>query len=294
MAPIAALVPLGAALAFPFAAMALKRAMEGRINAWGLVLVCNATVAAVFLPFLFAQGAPKAWQDYWQPLFAGAMFFLGQAAAFKSFQGELSIAIPVQGAKVLLVAILAMLALGQSAGMRVWGACGLSVAAIFLLDDPGKGKAGGPGSRRRTFLLAACAALAFAALDVALQKWSPEWGAARFGAWVFLFQGLLSACLLSIPAARVSRIPRPARKWLAAGALGMALITLGLVWVIGTYGKATQANLLYNSRCVWSVLCVWLLGKWFRNREAARSRGTMPRRLAGACMMMAAIALALA
>ncbi|MEO7426725.1 MAG: hypothetical protein ABI036_16165 [Fibrobacteria bacterium] len=82
--------------------------------------------------------------------------------------------------------------------------------------------------------------------------------------------------------------------WLLSGALAMALITFTLVNVIGAFGKATQVNLLYNSRCIWGVAAVWLAGKWFGNREAGSGgRRGMSHRLGGATLMMAAIALAL-
>src|SRR6185369_17413006 len=93
MAVLPIVVPLLAALAFPVAALALKRATAIGRDVWGLVLVCDLAVAVIFLPFLFPLRVPPAGGSWWQPLGAGAVFCAGQIAAFKSFQGELSIAI---------------------------------------------------------------------------------------------------------------------------------------------------------------------------------------------------------
>jgi hypothetical protein len=75
--------------------------------------------------------------------------------------------------------------------------------------------------------------------------------------------------------------------------VGLALITLALVATIGAYGNATQANILFNSRTVWSVIFIWLMGSWFGNREADEGRGSMAHRLMGSAPMMTAIVPAL-
>jgi hypothetical protein len=280
-------------MVFPFAALALKRAIEKTRDLGGVIFVCNVVLALVFLPLFLKAAHPVPTSAYWQPLLAGFLFFLGQVAAFKSFQGELSIAIPVQGAKVLLVAFFAQLILGQSVDARTWVASGLSVAAIHFLRDEG-----GADPRLMpawlTLIYAGFAALALAGFDIAVQKWTPGWEAHRFGPWVFLTQAFFSLTLLREPHPGRFRYGAEGWGWLLPGALGMALITFVLVMVIGTYGKATEVNLLYNSRCIWGVAAVWLAGKWFGNREAGRGgRRRMSHRLGGAGLMMAAIAMAL-
>lgn len=285
--------PLLAAVIFPFVAMALKRAMDAARDTYGVLCICNLAMALIFLPFIFRGAHEPSGPMIGQPLLAGFFFFLGQVAAFKSFQGELSIAIPVQGAKVLVVAFLSMLVLGQHVSIRIWIAAGLSVAAIYILQDRVAGEA---GRKRRlaTLIYSGLASVAFAAFDLTVQKWAPRWGAPGFGAWAFLFQALLSLSLLFFPGTKMHRYKAELWRWLILGAGGMALITLGLVLVIGATGNATQVNLLFNSRCVWGVLFVWLTGKWFGNREAKKSgRGIMTHRLEGAGLMMAAIVLAL-
>lgn len=323
---IPVLVPFAAAIAFPFATMALKRAMELNRDSWGTLFICNAAIALICLPLLLwdpgtlpAQGAdpaagtaagsaPGSAADsipgpaLWQPLLSGLLFFLAQAAAFRSFAtGELSVAIPAQGSKVLMVAGLTVAMLGQSVSPRLWSAAALTVAAMYFLRDPESGD-GEKKRDRSTLVYALIAAACFAAFDVSIQKWSPAWGALRFAPWAFLAQAVLSLSLL--PLAKKNgfqnrfhgrfRYSARAWAWLLWGSLGLGIITLALVAVIGAFGKATLVNILFNSRCVWSVVFIWCAGRWFGNREAKAGRHAMGRRLAGATMMMAAILLALA
>ncbi len=288
--PIA--LPLLAALVFPIGALALKRATQKGRDVWGMVLVCDFAVALVFLPLLFPLRGPPPGAAWWQPLAAGAVFCLGQIAAFKSFQGDLSIAIPMQGAKVLVVAVMAWLALGQSLGLKFWAAAALSVAAIYFLNEPGPAK-DGPHRLLATSLWAGLAAIAFAAFDVSMQAWSPIWGAHAFSAYAFAAQAVFSLPLLALPPRRRFRYPAADWGWVALGAGTMAFITLGLALTIGGYGQAALVNLVFNSRCVASVIFVWLAGKKFGDREADSGRSVMARRLEGAALMLGALGLAL-
>ena len=58
-------------------------------------------------------------------------------------------------------------------------------------------------------------------------------------------------------------------------------------------GGAARANVIYSSRGLWSVVAVWAVGHWFGNREQHLGASVLRWRLAGAVLMMAAIALVL-
>lgn len=295
------LIPFLAALFFPVATLALKRAMDLTRDPWGTLALSNISVTFAFLPFFLwnpggggeADSVPAIAQAVWQPILAGGLFVLAQAAAYLSFRvGELTLAVPAQGTKVLMVAGLTVFLLGQRVAWNLWAAALLAAVAIALLQDRhDQGKA----TRRtlRTLALALLASAGFAAFDVLVQKWSPAWGGLRFAAWAFLAQGLLSLGLLALPGPRLRGYGRKAWGWLLLGAGIMALITLGLVLVISLWGQATLVNILFNSRCLTSVVVIWLAGRWFGNREAKAGRRAMLHRLAGSACMLAAVVLAL-
>ena len=65
------------------------------------------------------------------------------------------------------------------------------------------------------------------------------------------------------------------------------------VTTITRFHNATAANVIYSSRGLWSVVAVWAIGHWFANRERHLGAEVLRWRLAGAGLMMAAIALVL-
>jgi hypothetical protein len=50
---------------------------------------------------------------------------------------------------------------------------------------------------------------------------------------------------------------------------------------------------LYNTRGIWSVVLVWVIGHWFSNTERSIGKRAMLRRLAGALILLAAVLLGL-
>jgi drug/metabolite transporter (DMT)-like permease len=289
------MIPLLGGLAFPLFTSWLSRAMEDTRDPWGILLVLNLCTALVFLPPFLLLDPDFSTGPFYQPLLCAAFFFIGQVAAYKSFtDGDLSVAVPLQGTKVLLVALLALIFLGQAAGWNIWVAAALIPVAIYFLREhpPGKRE---DRKYRWTFFLASVAALAFAALDVGVQAWSPGWGVWRFGFWTFVFQAAFSLSLYFLPG-RARRFRYKPGIWGPAlgGSLGMALVTLGLVCVISVSGRAAWVNILFNSRVLWSVVFVWAAGRWFNDPEARRAGGgrTLTLRLVGSLLMMVSIILA--
>ena len=81
--------------------------------------------------------------------------------------------------------------------------------------------------------------------------------------------------------------------WVAACAVvAPSVLGLGLVRTLGLYPDTTRINVIYNSRGVWSVLAVWLVGHWWGNTERHAGRAVLAWRLAGAALLLAAIVVA--
>ena len=133
----------------------------------------------------------------------------------------------------------------------------------------------------------------FAIFDVLVQKWSPAWGLGRFLPVMLAFTAAFSLVFVPFFHAPLRAIPRPAWPWLLGGCAGIGLQSVIFVSCIAHFGAAARANVIYSSRGLWSVVAVWGIGHWFANKEQHLGPAVLRWRLAGAVLMMAAIALVL-
>jgi drug/metabolite transporter (DMT)-like permease len=250
-------------------------------NFWAMALVF-----AFAFPF---ESRPIPWEVWWQPLLIGLTSFAGQGCAILAFaSGDLTVATPALGSKVLMVALLTELLLGLSVPLPWWIAASLSFAAVFFLQ------AGAPHVRRgaaRPLLFSIAAAAFFAIGDVLIQKWAPRWGAFHFLPPMALATAVYSLFLIPRLKAAPWRLPAGGFAWLAGGSLVLGLQSLLLTAVIGIYGQVTMVNILFSSRGLWNFALIWFIGHWFRNTERQAGTGVMARRLIGAALMFAAIVL---
>jgi drug/metabolite transporter (DMT)-like permease len=301
------LLPLIAAVVFVAGALLLKRASDLGADVWRTTRTINYTTAAASVPLWLLGGTIPSATLWWQPPAAATLFFAGQVFSLLALNtGDVSVATPVLGLKILLVALLSTVLIGDPIGARLWTAAGLSTVAIALLNID----RGHPHSRvGRTIVLAALGAASYACFDVIIQKWSPAWGAGRILPIV-----MVSAAVYSIPLGRFAKRPearvRQASEgdsraeahlhsaseggaayapWLMGGAISFAVQGLMFITSISLYRHATVANVLYSSRGLWSVLAVWGVGHWFLNREQHLGPRVLVWRLIGAILLMAAI-----
>lgn len=284
------LIPLLCALLYPLGTLLVKRAMDQGADMRGALLINFWMMALVFLAAVPLESRAVPWPLWWQPFLVGVTAFAGQGFAYKAIaSGDLTIATPAMGSKVLLVALLTETLLGQTVPLAWWVAAVLSFAAVLLLQS------GIPASRRNirlTLAYSVLAAAGFALGDVLIQRWAPAWGPFHFVAAFATVSAFLSLGLLpSIRKPRL-RFGRPAWSWLLPGAAVLSLQSLGLTGVIGYYGQATLVNIVFSSRGLWNFLLVWYLGHWFANREREAGGRVMAGRLLGAALMFAAIVIA--
>ncbi|HLY07957.1 MAG TPA: EamA family transporter, partial [Planctomycetota bacterium] len=163
------LLPFAASLLYVFGALFLKDASVRGVGVWRTTVVTNLIFGAVFSALWFLGGhleAPSAWV---QPATAGGLFLAGQVFALIALQrGDVSVATPVMGIKVVLVAFFVMCILGDRVPGSVWVAAVLSSAGIVLLSRGGRGAPG--GGTAPALIFGALAASAFALFDVLVQK----------------------------------------------------------------------------------------------------------------------------
>ena len=286
------LLPLVCALIYVVGALAIKRAAAFGVGVWRTSFLSNVAIALLFVPMWFGYGGqvhPLA--DYWQPAVTALCFFGGQALTFFALsRGDVSVATPVMGTKVILVALFSSLLRVGAVPLQWWTGATLSTAAIALLHVGGE-----TGHRHvgRTVLLAFCSATSFSLGDVLMQKWVPGWGPGNYFPPMFLIVALMSCAFVPFFHAPLTAMPAVAWRWVGPGALLLALNNAGVVLAIILVGSATVVNIIYSVRGLFSVVLVWLIGHWFTNDEKHLGGRVLRLRFVGAALMVAAIVLVL-
>lgn len=283
------LIPLLCAILYPVGTLFMKRAFGKGVDLWSSLAVNYWVMALIFLAVLPLESRPIPWHLWYQPAILGLASFTGQGCALKAIStGDLTIATPALGSKVLLVALLTEILLRQSVPLSWWIAASLSFAAVFFLQS------GTGGSRRGLFLTLAfsfLAAACFSLADVLIQKWAPAWGVFHFVPAFAAASALYSLVLLPFMRKPLLAFDAVTWKWLLIGSAILSLQTLLLTVVIGLFGKATLVNIVYSSRGLWNFLLIWFVGHWFANREREAGVKVMASRFIGAGLIFAAILL---
>lgn len=283
-------LPLASSLLYVVGALFVKQASGHGIGVWRISFVANLACAVLF-SFLWPMGGQvPAWSLLWQPALIGALFVLGQTTSFLAIErGDVSVATPILGVKVVLVAIFATAVLGTRVTPSLWLAAIFCSAGIAFLNRKPK-----HGPRKKigvTIALSFLAAAAYAMFDILVQKWSPAWGAGRMLPFIMWFAGLFSFAFVPLFRASVFAIPKPAIRPLLLGALFIALQGIILINALAWFGEATSVNVVYGMRGLWSVMAVWWFGHLFGNTEREQGGDVLLNRLLGAAMLVAAVVL---
>ena len=134
--PLHLILPSCSAAVYVFAALFLKRASELGGDVWRTTRVCNFAAALVFCPLLLFGGAIPAAGLLWQPALVAMLFVAGQVLTVLSLRiGDVSVATPVMGLKIIFVAFLTTLIVQEPLTARLWIAAVLSSAARSVLAD---------------------------------------------------------------------------------------------------------------------------------------------------------------
>ena len=267
-------LPLLGAFLFTFGALLLKRASTLGAGLWRTAFICNCVASVLFASLLPFGGPAVRVELLWQPLCVALCLFAGMLAQFVALEkGDVSVAVPVLGLKVVAVALVTPLLTNDRVDARLWVAVLLSAVGIVVLNRKQDGRR--PHNVGITLLSAGFAAATFGTFDVLVQRWGPAWGVGRLLPIVYGMNGVLS--LLLIPKFRepLSALPRAAWKWLVPASCLLALQSIVFVGTITVYGRATKANVIYSARGLLSILAVWLVGHWFSNAEQGLGRRTL-------------------
>ena len=284
-------LPLIAAIAFALGSMVYKRAYMEGAGVVHLTVVNNAILGVAFLPLLALDDRPVPWQEWHRPVLTGLTFTVGHLLNVLALRlGDVSVATPLLGSKIIFVALLGWLLFGVEVTGLQWAAAALGslgVAFLGLTDFHG-------GTRRMGLTTTAalgCAA-AFSLTDTTIQAWSSSFGPWSYLALQFAALGVFSSLLLPYFGTRSLRISRAAWKWVLIGACFSGLQAVLITVTIAIWKDAVGVNVVYATRGLWSIAFVWTLGHWMKSGERENTGARrMFLRAAGALLIFAAAAL---
>jgi drug/metabolite transporter (DMT)-like permease len=302
------ILPLIAAIAFAAGSMVFKRAFAEGASLAHAVVVNNVILGLLFLPLMAWDPQPVPWDRLHLPFLTASTFVAGHLFNVAALRvGDVSVATPLLGVKVVFVALIARFAFGLPLSDSQLTATVLTSAGVLItgLTDFKPGRRTG-----WTTLLALGCAGSFAVTDVLIQKWATEFGVLNFLS--LLFGALALESILVLPllgfkarpetrhrsifrqaAASLTAPPR-AWRWIGLATALSAIQALLITGTIATWRDAAGVNVVYGTRGLWSLALVWWAGSWFGNAERRESgpRVLLARAIGGA-LILAAVVLSL-
>ena len=295
--PYHLLFPLFSSVVFVLGMLFGKRAISAGASPWTSTFLSNLWLALAWGLFGAVRGSVVPVEAWWEATLVGLAFVCGQMFSFLAYQyGDVSLATPVLGVKVIVVAILLALVGDEPIEMRIWIGAVLATLGIGIMQIGLQPKAQVELTWLRaatTILLALLSAIGFSLFDVGLQIWGRRWGAEGFIPVAFVAGGILSLGFLPW-------CDRPARllqlgvlRPTLLGTLMIAVQAMSMSYSLGRFGDATRINIVYAMRGLWAVGLAWLLARAMSTAEAHLPRRVMLLRLVGALLLTAAVVVSL-
>ena len=283
-------LPLLAALAFAWGSLVFKRAFAEGAGVVHGVVVNNVVLGLIFFPLVWLEPNPIPWNRWYEPVLTAATFVVGHLLNVVSLRvGDVSIATPLLGSKVIFVALVGRWVFGVELTPDQWWAAGLATSGVMLMgltDWHAGGKIG---------LTTACAlgcAGSFALTDTMIQAWGGSFGVIAFLGLQFAALGVLSLAILPFFGLRSLKAPRAAWKWMGIAAALSAVQAIIITGTIAVWKDAAGVNVVYATRGLMSIALVWLVGHWIQNTERHTVGGRrMAIRLVGGLLILAAVVL---
>lgn len=284
-------LPGVSALGYVVAMLFLKRALSAGCTQAQVNLAANLAPGLLFQVFWIGAG-PVDWARLWMPAGTAATFLLGQIFTFRALRaGEVSVATPLLGTKVLLTAVFSAVLFGQALAWQWWAGAVASTLGVILVTGAAWGTL-----RARLLqpdaLYSFAAAATFAFTDVLVGRWAKMFGPAAFVPIMFGLVALASL-LVFPPGRRTFSAPAGAFAPLLLGAVVLGVQALGMFFALALHESATAVNVVYSSRAMWSVVLAWLLARALQGAERNDPPEVMRRRLLGSGLIFAAVVVVL-
>ena len=128
-------LPAVAAFLFSLAALALKRANQLGVDVWQTAFVVNISAGAIYSALWFVGGPSVRMELWYQPMLIAICLFVGMLAQFMALsRGDVSVAVPVMGLKLLVVAIMSPIVVGEAIPFQLWIAVALSLLEFYFTE----------------------------------------------------------------------------------------------------------------------------------------------------------------
>ena len=283
------ILPFFCALVYAIGALLLKRSMESGHSARSAMVASNLAIAVFSLPLLVWAKPPPVGLSIWVWLAAPAcsvLFFLGQIGTFRALSGgDVSVATPILGTKVVITALFGALFLPGGVGTDLWVGAFLCTAGVTLVGlQPGVRT----GKALRAVGWGLLAAAVFSLTDVIVARAAKEIGFCLFGPCMMVGMAAMSVWVIPLRDWG-SLFQAKTRGWAVGGAALIGLQGTFLYASIALSGDPVGTNIVYAIRGLWSVLLVAWVGKWLGNREAGLPASVLVLRGVGALLLMGAI-----
>lgn len=294
------ILPFIAAGVYALASIFIKKSMEGGVGATRMLFLSNVVMALCMLPLLAFHRGPIDWTVWLAPVAGGVFLFFGAWASFIALRvGDVSVATPAMGTKVLFVALFSVVILGESIPLEWWIGAVLTTGALALLGGGKKPGAsadqlrGDRGVHLKTLAMALLSAAAFAGYDVIAQGWARQFGLFPFSALSTIVLAICSLVYVPKFQAPLREIPAKSFRTIIIATVLIATQFFILTYTLSTFGDATAMNIIYSSRGLWSVALVWMIGPMLGNVEKGAGTTVLIRRSLGSALLLVAIALVL-
>lgn len=284
---------LFAAVGYTIASIFLKSALEKGITTAQVNLVANVAVGLVVQPLWLLDNPTVANAAWHFPLISCVTFFIGQIFTFAALEkGDVSVATPLLGTKVILVTAINAIVFSVPIDVRWWIAAVLGSLAVAIIAT------GAPSGQARavglTAVFSVLAAFFFSLTDTLVQHWAGSTDPMAYLPAMFGSVGILSVIYYAVTDRRAFAIKLHGRRSLIFGAIMLgiqaAAVFLSLAWT----RDATAVNLIYSTRSLLSVILAWAGGAALGLKDSEAGLRILMLRLLGAILLFASIALILA
>lgn len=280
-------LPALSALLYALGAVAFKRALMHGVGSWRTAFVTNWGFAIFSTLLVFTSHGDWPLVPVLVSALAGVLYLFGSLLTFLALQrGDVSLATPVLGLKVIFVVLFAGF-FGMS--LTAWDglAAVLTLFALVLLSL----ELGSKKNVLQTIGYGASAAAVYALCDVMLARAAQDMHPART---LFVMTWVCAICSLWL----MRRFNGPlfhlrgvALWWLLGGGVLIAIQTAILGGTIAFSGDPSGCNVVYSTRGLWSVIFAAIIARHVGLAEVNVPFKVMILRGVGAALLLAAIVL---